>query len=195
MPLPVWLCVAVFVVFLGSVLWLCFSLSRFFEDAPLPPDTRVQGPVALGEPLGFRPVEDTVPGACEAPGGAPAGGRDGGAGRSCTADGGSTCVTVSGSGGLDVRSVAAVGVLDRTAEGQGWIVEVTLRGEDADRFSGLTGRLAERPEPKNGVAVVLGDRLIAHPAVAERLTNPTVQIAVGLGRAEARGLAESLGAR
>ncbi|MFE1786154.1 hypothetical protein ACFW9F_27165 [Streptomyces sp. NPDC059506] len=93
-----------------------------------------------------------------------------------------------------MRSVEAVGVLDRTAEGQGWVVEVTLRDEDADRFSDLTGRLAERPEPKNGVAVVLGDRLIAHPVVAERLTNPTVQIAVGLGRAEARGQADSLGA-
>ncbi|WP_405647844.1 protein kinase domain-containing protein [Streptomyces uncialis] len=151
---------------------------------------------APDEPVGFYAVDSKVKGVCStdspnqpmvSPGTEPP--------RSYTADDRSACATVSTPGGLEVRKLDGVRTFEDTESGRDWIVEVTFNSKDAERFSDLTGQVAGRPEPRNQIAIVMGDRMLANPVIAERLTGRTIPIAIRLTTAQAKILAEALGAR
>lgn len=148
------------------------------------------------EPVGFYAVDTKVKGVCSTdspdqamlpPGTEPP--------RSYTADDRSACATVSTPGGLEVTKLDGVRAIEDTERGRDWMVEVTFNSQDAARFSDLTGQVAGRPEPRNEIAIVMGDRMLANPVIAERLTGRTIQIAIHLTTAQAKILAEALGAR
>ncbi|MFV0132053.1 protein kinase domain-containing protein [Streptomyces sp. HMX87] len=77
----------------------------------------------------------------------------------------------------------------------GWMIQTRFRDGDAERFAALSERAAQRRSPKNQIAVVLGDRLVSAPAVAEAITGGQVQIAGNFTQDEAQSLARELGAR
>ncbi|MFC9268428.1 protein kinase [Streptomyces zhihengii] len=118
-------------------------------------------------------------------------------GRGFVADDRSVCVEVSVAEGLTVESFREVVAResDPSSGLEGWEVEVTF--EDADRaaWTALTTRVAGRPEPTDRLAVVQGeDRLLANVGLKTPLTGDSAVIATGLGRNQARFLAETLGA-
>ncbi|WP_371098861.1 serine/threonine-protein kinase [Streptomyces sanglieri] len=152
--------------------------------------------VAPDEPVGFYAVDSKADGVCStdpqaqpvrAPGTEPA--------RSYTADDRSACVTVTTPGGLQVRQLDGVRTFEDAQGGRDWIVEVTLNSQDAAQFSDLTGQVAGRPQPRNEVAIVMGNRMLANPVIMQRLAGRTIQIATHLTTAQAQILAEALGAR
>ncbi|WP_308401259.1 protein kinase [Streptomyces sp. AC512_CC834] len=77
----------------------------------------------------------------------------------------------------------------------GWLILMTFKDDDAERFTDLTMRAAQRASPKNQVAVVLGDRLLTAPAITAAITGGQVQIVGDFTEAEAKALAGELGAR
>ncbi|MFE2748201.1 protein kinase [Streptomyces scopuliridis] len=148
--------------------------------------------VAPDDPVGFYAVEKKVTGVCA---GDPAAQPAPDPSLSYTADDRGACATVSRSGGLTVRKLDGVRAFEDRESGQGWVVEVTFNSEDAARFADLTGQVAAQPEPRNEIAIVTGERMLANPAVLDRLTGRTVTIATQLTEAQARFLAGALGAR
>ncbi|WP_329025419.1 serine/threonine-protein kinase [Streptomyces sp. NBC_00690] len=148
------------------------------------------------ELVGFYAVDNKVDGVCStdhrgeavlAPGTEPA--------PAYTADDRSACATVTTSGGLQVSQLDGVRTFEDTQAGRDWIVEVTFNSQDAALFSDLTGQVAGQPQPRNEIAVVMGDRMLANPVVMQRLTGRTHQIATRLTKVQAQILAEALGAR
>ncbi|WP_374207630.1 hypothetical protein [Streptomyces sp. XM4193] len=77
----------------------------------------------------------------------------------------------------------------------GWVIRMTFRDEDAQRFAELSGRAAERSAPQNQLAVVLGDRLVSAPSIAQRIDGGAVEISGNFTSEEAKSLARELGAR
>ncbi|MFD6415145.1 protein kinase [Streptomyces sp. NPDC060194] len=116
-------------------------------------------------------------------------------GRGFTSDDRELCVVVSDAPGMTVeqfRTVEAIRNPDPGAEG--WQLRVAFLEQDAADFEDLTDRLHERPPPTDAVAIVQGDsRLIVRVAVATPISGGEAVIATGLGRNEARFLAEVLG--
>ncbi|CAL9350306.1 Serine_threonine-protein kinase PknD [Streptomyces sp. enrichment culture] len=76
-----------------------------------------------------------------------------------------------------------------------WLILMTFDDKDARRFAELTARAAKRQQPQNQVAVLLGDRLLSAPAVAEPVSGGAVEIAGDFTEDEARALAKELGGR
>ncbi|MEV6654448.1 protein kinase [Streptomyces sp. NPDC051219] len=151
------------------------------------------GTVGLPDaPVGFHQVESTQQGVC---GGRPSPTLQPDAGRSYTADDRQECATVSPTGGMTVRKLDGVRVYMDTETGQGWVVEVTFSSADSALFSKLTGQVAGWTPPRNQIAIVQGDRLLASPAVLSRINSRTVTIATKLSESQARFLAGALGAR
>lgn len=94
-----------------------------------------------------------------------------------------------------MRQLDGVRTFEDAQGGRDWIVEVTLNSQDAAQFSDLTGQVAGRPQPRNEIAIVMGNRMLANPVIMQRLAGRTIQIATHLTTAQARILAEALGAR
>ncbi|MEU9336045.1 protein kinase [Streptomyces sp. NPDC048290] len=77
----------------------------------------------------------------------------------------------------------------------GWVVQATFQdGEDTERFTELTRRASQRENPRNQLAILLGDRLISAPAVTGPLTGGEMQISAEYTQDEANELARQLGA-
>ncbi|MFE9286602.1 protein kinase [Streptomyces olivaceus] len=74
-----------------------------------------------------------------------------------------------------------------------WTVAMTLRDQDARRFTELTDTAARRQAPKNQIAILFGDRLLSAPTVLAPIPGGHMQISGGYTRAEATELARQLG--
>ncbi|WP_244809759.1 serine/threonine-protein kinase [Streptomyces sp. So13.3] len=152
--------------------------------------------VAPDEPVGFFAVETKTDGVCSTdPQAQPVRAPGTELAQSYTADDRSACATVTTPGALQVRQLDGVRTFEDAQGGRDWVVEVTLNSQDAARFSDLTGQVAGQPQPRNEIAITQGKRMLANPAIMQRLTGRTIQIATHLTTAQAQILAEALGAR
>ncbi len=79
--------------------------------------------------------------------------------------------------------------------GGGWVIRMTFRDADAERFAALSQRAVNRTPPQNQILVVLGDRLLSASAVAEVITEGRVNITGDFTENEAKDLAADLGAQ
>ncbi|MFB6979022.1 serine/threonine-protein kinase [Streptomyces scopuliridis] len=95
---------------------------------------------------------------------------------------------------MNVKQLQQVRVVFDERSG-GWVIQMTVRSDDAERFEALTKRAAQRQPPQNQLAIVLGDRLISAPAVTGPITGGEVQIAGSFTQDSAKDLAKELGAR
>ncbi|CCK25583.1 hypothetical protein BN159_1204 [Streptomyces davaonensis JCM 4913] len=82
--------------------------------------------------------------------------------------------------------------LDQNAGG--WVIRMAFEDADAKRFATLSERAAQRTQPQNQIAIVLGDRLISAPSVGESITGGEVDISGNFTADEAKDLAKELGA-
>ncbi|MEV5662595.1 serine/threonine-protein kinase [Streptomyces flaveolus] len=107
---------------------------------------------------------------------------------------GRTCYSVStrAEDRMSVRKLREVGYDQQDGR---WKILMTFDDTDARRFAHLTARAAERQSPRNQIAILLGDRLLSAPAVAESVAGGSVEIAGSFTRDEARELAKELGGR
>lgn len=157
----------------------------------LRPWTAEAGSSGAGEPdgpVGILPVLSQSPGVCP---------TDSPAGRSWTSDDRQTCVVTADETGLTVRRFKSVRAYYQSDNGlHGWTVEVTLNDRDRAAFSRLTDKAAGQPGPQNELAFVIreSDRLLASPAIVEKIPGSSLQVAVNLKKNEARFLAQALGA-
>lgn len=142
---------------------------------------------APDKPVRILEVESESAGTC------PTGSPDG---RSFTSDDRQTCVVVSTAPGMTVNRFKEVSAFENKEPGMsGWAVKVTFEDADKGKFAELTGQVAGRPRPEDQLAFVQGDnRLLASPAIIERLPGGNAVIAVRLGANEAEFLAKALGA-
>ncbi|MFD5115434.1 MULTISPECIES: protein kinase [unclassified Streptomyces] len=147
---------------------------------------------APDKPMEIYPVEQSAQGICPSAGVLETRVPEG---RSFTADDRQSCVTISTEGSMKISALKAVRAVDNASTGQGWIVEMAFKPEDATRFAELSGRVAALDAPRNQLAIVQGDRLLSAPAVMDRLTDGRMQIAGGLNQWQAEQLASALGAR
>ncbi|MEU0007988.1 protein kinase [Streptomyces sp. NPDC006314] len=158
----------------------------------LRPWTAEAGAGGAGEPdgpVGILPVLSESPGVCPA---------DSPEGRSWTSDDRQTCVVTADEEGLTLRQFKSVRAFYQSENGlHGWTVEVTLDDGARAAFSRLTEKAAGQPQPRNELAFVIQDsgRLLANPAILEKITGPKVPVALNLKRNEARFIAQALGAR
>ncbi|MFC8917078.1 protein kinase [Streptomyces sp. NPDC057116] len=115
-------------------------------------------------------------------------------GRSFTSDNRDECVVAKDTGGMSVQRFQDVRVV-RARTGDGWKVAVTFRDADRAAFAELTGKVAERPEPENRLAFVLGDdRLVSSFLIMSALTGGNAEITGEFNRNQADALARALGA-
>ncbi|MFD4527628.1 hypothetical protein ACFWP7_27605 [Streptomyces sp. NPDC058470] len=85
------------------------------------------------------------------------------------------CVQADRAGGMtDVRAASAK-AFESSVEGA-WRVEVTLNSADRTRFAALTGSLASKPSPLNGLAIVIDGKLWGNPYVAASVTGGRLEI-------------------
>lgn len=117
-------------------------------------------------------------------------------GRGFTSYDTQTCVVVSTAPGMTVNRFKKVAAYEDKESGRGgWAVTVTFEEADRQKFAELTGSVAGRAKPHNQLAFVQGDdRLLASPAILERLPGGSIPIASGLKPDEAQFLAKVLGA-
>ncbi|MFF7977373.1 protein kinase [Streptomyces sp. NPDC007905] len=139
-------------------------------------------------PVGILPVMSESPGVCPA---------DSPEGRSWTSDDRQTCVVTAGEKGLTIGQFKNVRAYYQSDNGlNGWTVEVTLNDSDRAAFTRLTDRVAGQSRPQNELAFVIrdSDRLLASPAILEKIAGPKVPVAINLKKNEARFIAQALGA-
>lgn len=74
-----------------------------------------------------------------------------------------------------------------------WVVEVTLRPDDAAPLERATRRAATQTDPQNRIALVLATDLVVAPTVMTALTDGRLQISGGFSQQEALDLQVRLG--
>ena len=91
-------------------------------------------------------------------------------------------------------SDASASVPDEAASG-GWVVEISLDDESAQRFSQLATKLLAMPAP-DPIALIVGGRVVSAPIPTPGLENlTTLQVAGDFTRDEAESIAADLGAQ
>lgn len=92
-------------------------------------------------------------------------------------------------GGTSVESASAV--LD-TANGNGWVVNLTFDRAGSRKFAEITGTLAQQPPPADQFAIVIDEKVISAPAVMSAITGGKAQITGDFSKAEAQALAAAI---
>lgn len=101
----------------------------------------------------------------------------------------SQCLRV-GPSRLELNELKAVEVSQSNGE---WTVLLVVPDDAVGPLADLTGELATQSDPRNRLALVLGDDLITAPAVADRIEGGTLQLAGNFTQAEAQELVKRLG--
>lgn len=78
-------------------------------------------------------------------------------------------------------------------ESGGWIIDATFDEPDGKRFTALTELAARRENPKNQIAILIGDRLVSAPAVSAAIPGGSMQISGSFTKDGAEALARELG--
>jgi preprotein translocase subunit SecD len=72
------------------------------------------------------------------------------------------------------------------------VLIISLAPADRHRFAALSEKLVGLPRPRDQVAIIVGGRVIAHPAVTGVATSGNVQISGITSRAQAVALLHDL---
>jgi hypothetical protein len=132
-------------------------------------------PISLRSPIEFRQVATIGSAPCAA--------------RSNTLPGGNppACFHLTGAGmtltRVESEQVAKVG--------SAYTLSFILSPADMGQFTALTGKLVGLPSPRDQLAIIIGGRVVAHPAVAATVRGE-VEISGFTSRAQAEQLLQSL---
>ena len=162
-------------VILAAVL---LPLAAHSQPSPRPASPPVRAaPVSLRSPIQFRQVAAVT--------GAPCPTGSGGVPGSLLGSGAPACFHLTGAG-MTVTTVRSAQV---TGSGTGgYVLELNLTPAQASRFAALTRQLSGLPGPRDELAVVIGGRVIDHPAVMGTITGGQVPIHGFATRAQAERL-------
>ncbi|MFX4270719.1 SecDF P1 head subdomain-containing protein [Propionibacteriaceae bacterium Y1685] len=80
-----------------------------------------------------------------------------------------------------------------TEGGADWTVTITLRDQDRAAMTALTEELAQQPEPRNRMALVLDGEVLVAPTVASAIPGGALSITGNFTQQEAEDLAHRLG--
>ncbi|MFC7622619.1 hypothetical protein [Microlunatus sp. GCM10028923] len=138
-------------------------------------------PAGLSEPLAFHQVTELRPAPCAS------------AGSDRTypePDNPRSCLRL-GPSRLTVERLEQVKV--ETDSGGNWMILITLPADAADTLAEVTADLAAEPDPKNRMAMIIGEELISAPMVQQEIPGGQLQLAGNFTRADADALARRLG--
>ncbi|MFG3055285.1 hypothetical protein ACGFZP_30660 [Kitasatospora sp. NPDC048239] len=91
--------------------------------------------------------------------------------------------------GADVTKAAAEFDIQSS---RGWQVTLSFNQKGAAAFTEVTGKLAQRSDPANQIAILLDGTVVSHPAVMQAITGGEVVISGTYNEDEARDLAATL---
>ncbi|HEY2131195.1 MAG TPA: hypothetical protein VGH77_28840 [Streptosporangiaceae bacterium] len=158
------------------------ALPLAVAGSPAQPPSLLTGPtapVSLHRPIQFRQVA-TISGHVCPPGSS---GVPGPADQTVRPRAG--CFYLTGSG-MTVSTLQSAWVT-RASTGQ-YVINIHFNPADTSRFAALTRKLADQPDPRCQLAIIVSGRVIAHPMVQAPITTGQAQI-IGFGsRAQAERL-------
>ncbi|GAA4633011.1 hypothetical protein GCM10023196_068850 [Actinoallomurus vinaceus] len=145
--------------------------------------TRASG--ALKTPIRFQQVTAESPAPCSGGGVPDADGR--------------TCYRLSADGTMTVTRVKVIRVQPPdVAHGRtSWALQLDLEGADAQAFAALSAKAAAAgsQQPGNRIAIVVGDKVVSAPAVAQAITGGSIEISGSFDEQAAKSLFRRLTGR
>lgn len=147
----------------------------------LPGRSPTPAPAGLSEPLAFHQVTEVRPAPC------PSAGSD----RTYPDPGDpQTCLRL-GPTRLTVDRTEQVKA--ETDPGGHWMILVTLPSDASADLAEVTGELAGEQDPKNRLAMIIGEELISAPMVQQKIPGGQLQIVGSFTREQAEELVKRLG--
>jgi preprotein translocase subunit SecD len=148
-------------------------------EPPSPPGPAA--PISLRLPIQFRQVAAITGAPC------PAGAR--GLPGTMPGSGAPACIYLTGTG----MTVTALQSAQVVPSGTGsYLLEMVLPPAEKGPFAALTRKVSGLPSPRDQVAIIIGGRVIVHPAVQGAVTDGSAEIAGFATRAQAESLLSSL---
>ncbi|GAB3958600.1 hypothetical protein GCM10029978_003860 [Actinoallomurus acanthiterrae] len=143
--------------------------------------TRASG--ALKTPIRFQQVTTESPGPCSGGGVPDADGR--------------TCYRLGAAGAMTVSRVKVITVEspDAAHGRRSWALGLDLESADAQAFAALSGQAAAAQQPGNEIAIVVGDKVVSAPMVAQAITGGSVEISGAFDERAAKSLFRRLTGR
>lgn len=134
-------------------------------------------PISLRLPIQFRQVAAITGAPCPAgTGGLPGSGTP-------------ACIYLTGTG----MTVTALQSAQVVPSGTGsYLLEMVLPPAEKGRFAALTRKVSGLPSPRDQIAIIIGGRVLVHPAVQGAITDGSAEIAGFATRAQAESLLSSL---